>query len=111
MSSDEELELIKQQKLLQLQQQLAERERQEALRREIEIRKQNILRQILTPEARSRLTNIKMVKPEFAEQLEAYLIQAAQAGRIKEPITDQQLKRLLEILISRTRRETRIIRK
>ncbi|MEM4577036.1 MAG: DNA-binding protein [Candidatus Nezhaarchaeales archaeon] len=106
---DEELEDIKQRKLMELQRRAAIAEEQERLRREYEVKKQALLRTILTPEARMRLSNIKMVRPEFAEQLEAQLIQLAQSGRIPVPITDEQLKRILESLQS-TRREIRIRR-
>ncbi|RLI38182.1 hypothetical protein DRO60_03625, partial [Candidatus Bathyarchaeota archaeon] len=61
------------------------------------------LRQILTPEARARLTNLKMVRPELATRVEDYLIQLAQAGRIRTPVTDEQLKRLLAALAARKR--------
>jgi programmed cell death protein 5 len=53
------------------------------------------MRKLLTPEARQRLTNIKMVRPEFGQQLELELVQLAQTGRVPLPITDDQLKRLL----------------
>ena len=36
--------------------------------------KEQILKQILTPEARMRLNNIKMVKPELSDLVEQYLI-------------------------------------
>jgi programmed cell death protein 5 len=36
-----------------------------------------------------------MVKPQFAEQIEMQLIQLAGAGRLKERVTDEQLKSLL----------------
>jgi len=62
------------------------------------MQKQAILRRILTSEARQRLTNIKMVKPEFASQIEMQLIQLAQAGRLKIPVTDEQLKLILKHL-------------
>ena len=53
------------------------------------------MKRILTVEARQRLLNIKMVKPEFADQLELQLIQLAQSGRVKLPISDGQLKEAL----------------
>ncbi len=96
---DEELERIKRQRLLELQR-IAEEER---LKAKMEAEKQAALRVVLTPEARQRLANIKMVRPEFAEQLENQLIQLAQAGRLPIPLTDEQLKRILESLASKRR--------
>lgn len=97
--SPDELELLKQRKLAEMQRKLAEEE----LKQEQEVQKQNILRVILTPEARSRLTNLKIIKPEFAEQLELQLIQLAQQGRLPVPLTDEQLKKILLELQSRKR--------
>ncbi|MHC1586507.1 MAG: DNA-binding protein [Candidatus Hecatellaceae archaeon] len=96
---DEELERIKRQRLLELQR-IAEEER---LKAKMEAEKQAALRVVLTPEARQRLANIRMVRPEFAEQLENQLIQLAQAGRLPIPLTDEQLKRILESLASKRR--------
>jgi programmed cell death protein 5 len=61
------------------------------------------------PEARQRLTNIKMVRPEFAEHLELQLMQLAQSGKVSLPISDQQLKEALARMQSQ-RREIRIRR-
>jgi programmed cell death protein 5 len=61
------------------------------------------LREILTPEARQRLTNIKIVRAEFAEALELQLIQLAQTGRLKIPLSDEQLKDTLRRLQSQRR--------
>ncbi len=99
----EELELIKRRKLAQLQKALIEEQRKAELKQQLEIKKQEILRQILTTEARQRLANIKMVKPEFAEQLELQLIQIAQTGRIPLPINDEQLKMILAKIHSKKR--------
>jgi programmed cell death protein 5 len=96
---DEEIQKLKQQRLLDMRRRAAE---EEAARR-AEIEKQSVLRVILTPEARQRLNNIKMVRQEFAEQLELQLIQLAQTGRVELPIDDTQLKALLEKLMSRRR--------
>ncbi|MHA1835605.1 MAG: DNA-binding protein [Candidatus Odinarchaeia archaeon] len=101
--SEDELEAIRRKKLLQLQNQLAEEEKREAERLEFERKKNEILRKLLTPEARSRLTNVKMVKPQLAEQIEIQLISLAQSGQLarsglKLPITDEQLKLILKRL-------------
>ncbi|MEM1659168.1 MAG: DNA-binding protein [Candidatus Jordarchaeales archaeon] len=105
--SDEELEEIRRRRMLELQRQIAEAQRQEELKREMEAQKQAALRQILTPEARERLANLKMVKPSFAEQLEVQLIQLAQSGRIKLPITDEMLKKIL-LQLQGAKRETKV---
>jgi len=106
---DAELEELRRRRLLELQRQLMEEQRRAQLEREIQAARKAALRQILTPEARARLTNLKMVRPELATQVENYLIQLAQTGRIRLPITDEQLKRLLAAIASR-KREIRIRR-
>lgn len=107
--SDEELEALRRRRYSDLQRAAIDEQRQAESRRQFETQKQAALKQILTPEARQRLTNIRMVKPEFAEQIELQLIQLAQAGRISVPITDNQLKEALARLQSQ-RKEIKIRR-
>ena len=57
--------------------------------------KENILKQILTSEARMRLNNIKMVKPELSSMVEQYLVGMASQGKIRSQLTDDQLKQIL----------------
>jgi programmed cell death protein 5 len=105
---DEELEMIKRRKMAEL----ARRAEQERARREREAAeealRQELLRRILTPEARERLANLRLVRPELVKSLEDQLIALAQSGRIKIPITDEELKTILQNLFERTRREIRI---
>ena len=54
--------------------------------------------QILEPAARERLNNLRVVKPEIAMQLEAYLAQLYQAGQLKQKITEPQLVQILKKL-------------
>lgn len=96
---DQELERLKQQRMLDIRQRSA----QEEARARIEAERQSVLRLVLTPEARQRLTNIKMVKPEFAEQLETQLLQLAQTGKLPTPLSDEYLKALLERMTSQRR--------
>lgn len=80
----------------QAQQQSVDAESQERMRQEMEMQKKQAMMQILTPEARSRLANIRLTKPEFVDQIELQLIQLAQMGRVQSKITDDQLKELLK---------------
>jgi programmed cell death protein 5 len=107
--SDEELERIRRRKLLALQQKMTNEQKQDQAEQQLEMQKQELLRQILSPEARQRLANLKMIKPEFTEQLELQLIQLAQSGKLPIPMSDAQLKQILIQLQSR-KRETKIRR-
>ncbi|MEM4442506.1 MAG: DNA-binding protein, partial [Ignisphaera sp.] len=87
--------------------------RQEIERRSLqkeleEARRQEILRSILTSEARERLYNIRLVKPEIARAVEDRLIVLALQGKITRPLTDEELKAILEEIYERTRRDFRI---
>jgi len=62
-----------------------------------------MLRTALTTEARQRLTNVKMVRPELASAIEEYVIQLATAGRLKKVIDDEQLKQMLYALQEKKR--------
>jgi programmed cell death protein 5 len=107
--SDEELNDIRKRKLLAMQQRMGDEQKQAQAEKQLEAQKQALLRQILSPEARQRLTNLNMIKPEFTEQLELQLIQLAQAGKLPIPLPDEQLKQILIQLQSR-KRETKIRR-
>jgi len=100
MSSDEELERIRQRRAAELQAQRAQQEQATQAQADAEANKQAVLRKILTPEARARLQNVKLVRPDFAAQVELQIIQVAQTGRVPLPITDELLKRLLAELQS-----------
>jgi len=109
LSADDELEEIRKRKLLELQRRLLQEQQEAQLRKQAELQKQALLRRILEPKARQRLTNLRMVKPEIVSQLEVQLIQLAQTGRVPIPITDSLLKEIL-LRIQRSRREIKIRR-
>lgn len=67
----------------------AERERQEKIARE------QMARMIFTSEARERLSNIRMVRPDLAESLENQIFQLAASGKLRKQVTDDELKQML----------------
>jgi programmed cell death protein 5 len=103
LEDEENIEELRRRKMLELQARATEMQRQEELRRQYDVQKKLALQQILTPDARSRLANIRAAKPEFAEQIEIQLIQLAQSGRISSQITDAQLKEILRRVQDRKR--------
>jgi len=96
--------------MLDLQRRLTQEQQRLQVQQEMELQKQAILRRILTPKARQRLANLKMVKPEFANQLELQLIQLAQQGKVNIPISDKTLKQIL-IQLQSHRRDIKITRR
>ena len=62
---------------------------------QINSQKEIMLKQILSSEARLRLNNVRMVKPELANLVENYLIGLSTQGKIQGQITDEQLKQIL----------------
>ena len=91
------------------QQQMAQMQQQEA-QAQFEAQKKQILGQILTSEARNRLANLKLTKPELVNNIEIQLIQSAQAGSLRGKVTDEQIKVLLR-QIAGQKREIKITRK
>ena len=102
MGMDDELADLKRKKLEELQRQQSESQaynaQQEQMQQEMEARKQAVMSAILTPEARERLSSIRMARPDFAAQIEAQLVALAQSGRLQGAITDEQLKAILKQL-------------
>jgi programmed cell death protein 5 len=69
--------------------------------------KEQYLRIFFTPEARLRLNNVKLVKPELAEAIEDQVLQLGAAGKIGHPITDEELRSMLG-RVDEPRREFKI---
>ncbi|MHA1775358.1 MAG: DNA-binding protein [Promethearchaeota archaeon] len=110
MSDDEELRKIREQRMAELQKQQAMQQQnaiqQQRQQQALEAQKQMLLARILSSEARSRLANIKLARPEFAESLELQLIQAYQSGALrgKTPLSDEFFKGLLKQLQNQTKK-------
>ena len=108
---DQELEMLRQKRMAEIQQQQGSQQQAQAEQaRQFEAQKQAMLRQILTPEARDRLANVKLASPELANSVEMQLIQLAQSGRLKGMVNDDMLRNILR-QIAPQRREISIERR
>lgn len=115
-SADDELAKLRAQRMAQIQSQLEE---QAAAQAEAEIKQESqqaalaeldaAMKQILTPDARSRLASLNLVNPELTTRVKSHLATLSNENRIAVPVNDDQLKRILAGL-SENRRETRIRR-
>jgi programmed cell death protein 5 len=74
----------------------------------VEQLKKNILKNMLSKQALERLGRIRVVKPQLALQLELYLVQLYQSGKISSEISDMQLKEILDALTEK--KQFKIIR-
>jgi programmed cell death protein 5 len=83
---------------------------QEAEMQRREAERSEVLRRILTPEARERLGRIRLAKPEVASSVEQQLIALAASGRLQRQVDDATLRALLE-RIAPERREINITRR
>jgi programmed cell death protein 5 len=76
---------------------------------QLEAARKTLLTKILDREAVERLGRVRMANPMLATQLEAYLVQLFQAGQLKETITDEKLKQILDVLTAK--KKTKISRR
>jgi len=111
MDDDAQLEELRRRRLAELQAQQAgqdpaQAQAQAARAAEAAAAKENILRAILEPEARERLTRVRMARPDVAESLENQLIVLYQQGRIRSRIDDETLRQFLARVTPKSRETT-----
>ncbi|KAK1259517.1 hypothetical protein QJS04_geneDACA005416 [Acorus gramineus] len=114
--ADPELEAIRQRRMQELmgqqglanQQNSGQQKAQEEAKREADERRQLMLSQILSPEARERIARIALVKPEKARGVEDVVLRAAQMGQITEKVSEERLISLLEQINTQTSKQTKV---
>lgn len=110
---DDELAEIRRRRLEQMQRQAMEQQAMEeelARQQQMESQIRTVLMEILEPEARERLNTIKLTRPDFARGVEEQLVMLAQSGRIRQRISDEQLKTIL-VQLTPSKKDFRITRK
>jgi programmed cell death protein 5 len=110
MAEEDELEVLRQRKLQELQSQAQQQAVAQEQQKRIDAEKQMLMRQLLTPEARERLANLRMTRPDVVESVENQLIQLVQAGRITQQIDDYTLRQILRKVMPQ-KREIKIERR
>ncbi|SGZ31147.1 BQ5605_C047g12318 [Microbotryum silenes-dioicae] len=69
-----------------------------------EEKRRGIMSQILSPEARERLSRIALVRPERARAIEALLLRMAQSGQLRGRVSENQLIGVLDQVEANERR-------
>ena len=62
---------------------------------QLKAQKEMMLKQVLSSDARLRLNNVRMVKPDLADLVENYILNLSVQGKISGQISDDQLKQNL----------------
>jgi len=62
---------------------------------QLKAQKEMMLKQVLSSDARLRLNNVRMVKPDLADLVENYILNLTAQGKISGQISDDQLKQIL----------------
>ncbi|RAL44716.1 hypothetical protein DM860_003475 [Cuscuta australis] len=112
--ADPELEAIRQRRMQELMAQRSagnpdqQKAQEDAKREADEERRQLMLSQILTSEARERVARIALVKPEKARGVEDIILRAAQMGQIVEKVSQEKLIELLEQINTQTTKQTKV---
>ncbi|CAH1440811.1 unnamed protein product [Lactuca virosa] len=115
--ADPELEAIRQRRMQELmaqhggggsQQNPDQQKAQDEAKSEADERRQMMLSQILSSEARERLARIALVKPEKARGVEDVILRAAQMGQIAEKVSEERLISLLEQINTQTTKQTKV---
>lgn len=111
MDDIEEIRRKKREEMKKRQEEMKEQQEEEQSALQQEMQKQVILKQILDPKARERLTRIKMANPQYGEQIESVLFQLLQSGRIKQKLDEEKFKKLIHQVFGSRKKEFNIERR
>ncbi len=86
---------LREQRETKLRERMGKSKEEEETHSRMEEQLETMLNTILTPEARTRLTNVRLVNSEKYLQVGQALVVMARQGKISAKVTDDQLRQLL----------------
>lgn len=93
-----ELDELREKKLSEVKQKLAQKQAQEQKRQLAEQKIEVLLKKVVSPEAKTRLKNVKLVNEQLYWTAVQQLFQLYQTGRVSGKITEEQVKKILKAL-------------
>lgn len=75
----------------------------------LEERTGTLLSQILEPSARERLSRVRIVRPDRAEQVEQYLVKMASSGALTRKVGEKDVVDILDSFSRGEKKQTKIV--
>ena len=110
MAEADELDALRRRKLQELEYRAQQESVAQEQSKQMDAQKQALMRQLLKPEARERLANLRMTRPDIVDSVENQLITLVQSGRINQQIDDYTLRQILRKIVPK-KREIKIERR